>query len=67
MTDRDWNELRNELHQTTDAIIKRSGRSIIAVSIAKVTINLSYTIGNHLSSRCRPQCYVVNRRAIKRR
>jgi hypothetical protein len=31
MTDRDWNELRNEFHQTTDAMIKRSGRSIIAV------------------------------------
>ena len=50
MTDRDWNELRNEFHQTTDAMIKRSGRSIIAVFDCEGDDQpFAYTIGNHLT------------------
>src|SRR4029077_14862717 len=49
MTDRDWNELRNDFHQTTDAMIKRSGRSIIAVFDCEGDDQpFAYTIGNHL-------------------
>ena len=53
MTDRDWNELRNEFHQTTDAMIKRSDDRSSLFSIAKVTINLSPIRSETTSRACR--------------
>jgi hypothetical protein len=46
MTDRDWNKFR----QTTDAMIGRVGRSIVAVFAGEEDdeFPFAYTIGNHL-------------------